>query len=621
MSKKVKLGILRLRHDSSQPKIDDAACHEMLTTGYHSVFGFWEDSSYGYLDLSDFTMFEWLTVPLTADHLTIPDPANNASAVVRRVIQAEIAIDALRARHPDGDPLAGLDGLVVITLPGTTFVMANPQAGQPDQPANLTVNFDAGAAAARGFATCALPVATTTHSFATHEVGHVLGLRHSFGLLNGGSNWNPLSTADDWLPTYGSPYDVMSAEQFGGGRPTYIEDSSPAASVPPRWPGARWASMGPALSTAMLYRAWPQALTGRAEIRNLPSNGQVGTARIHRAHSANGSVALILKPPGANGNDPKGSVVIEYRTPVGWDSGLDTDGDDAARAGVVVHAIIETNTDNGVQPWYQGNIVDDGLRSDLVVPGRALAISVKQFHHAIGGSSDYVDISYQTSSLPSLAIISIERRDQVVGGEVHRTSRTPCGDTVQFGHWLLSSIEEFGAQVAGLASTPMRTDDTSPIDITWLVAGQAVPAGVGQLTVTSNGMLVELQTFVDASTQHLQLQTPAGTAVSVVVTATARDHGGRTAASGPALFSADGTFDGINPEHIPVVVACIKRTIPSLPLPTVIVRPPRDPQYLREFWALQTVGALAGLRAMDLGRAARDAIDRVRDVISLTGQR
>lgn len=47
------------------------------------------------------------------------------------------------ARYPGHDPLAGLDGLVVLTHPGT-WTMANPLAGQPGQPATITTGFDGG---------------------------------------------------------------------------------------------------------------------------------------------------------------------------------------------------------------------------------------------------------------------------------------------------------------------------------------------------------------------------------------------------------------------------------------------------------------------------------------------
>jgi hypothetical protein len=52
MAKQVKLGILRAHKDSSYPSIPGAACIEMMMTSSsrRSVFDYWVDNTYGYLD-------------------------------------------------------------------------------------------------------------------------------------------------------------------------------------------------------------------------------------------------------------------------------------------------------------------------------------------------------------------------------------------------------------------------------------------------------------------------------------------------------------------------------------------------------------------------------------------
>ena len=69
--------------------------------------------------------------------------------------------------------------------------MANPQAGQPGQPATITAGFDGGSATVAGFPVAVLPAMPSDHTFMCHEVGHVLGFTHSFGLDNNGTDWNP----------------------------------------------------------------------------------------------------------------------------------------------------------------------------------------------------------------------------------------------------------------------------------------------------------------------------------------------------------------------------------------------------------------------------------------------
>jgi hypothetical protein len=116
MAKNVRLGIIRARHDTTVPVIPDAACITMLMTGEHSLFNYWINTTRGHLDFIDSPMFPWVDMTIGAD--------------TSRGKQAAAAVAALRAKFPDPEPLAGLDGLVVLTHPGTR-VMPNPQAGSP----------------------------------------------------------------------------------------------------------------------------------------------------------------------------------------------------------------------------------------------------------------------------------------------------------------------------------------------------------------------------------------------------------------------------------------------------------------------------------------------------------
>jgi hypothetical protein len=114
MAKKVRIGIIRARHDIDVPRIPDQVCISMLMTGEHSVFRYWANTSRNHLDFVDSPLFPWVDITLGAD--------------TSRTAQAKAAVDALRARFPNPEPLAGLDGLIVLTHPGDRE-MPNPKAG------------------------------------------------------------------------------------------------------------------------------------------------------------------------------------------------------------------------------------------------------------------------------------------------------------------------------------------------------------------------------------------------------------------------------------------------------------------------------------------------------------
>ena len=115
MAKSVRLGIIRARHDTSVPVIPDPACIAMLMTGDHAVLRFWEDTTRGYLDFEDSTMFPWVDMTVGAD--------------TSRAAQARAAVDALKARFPNPPEWPHLNGLIVISHPGQRTMPNPPRPG------------------------------------------------------------------------------------------------------------------------------------------------------------------------------------------------------------------------------------------------------------------------------------------------------------------------------------------------------------------------------------------------------------------------------------------------------------------------------------------------------------
>lgn len=87
MAKSVRLGIIRARHDTTVPVIPDPACIAMLMTGEHALLRFWENTTRGYLNFVDSSMFPWVDMTIGPD--------------TSRAAQARAAVDALRARFPN----------------------------------------------------------------------------------------------------------------------------------------------------------------------------------------------------------------------------------------------------------------------------------------------------------------------------------------------------------------------------------------------------------------------------------------------------------------------------------------------------------------------------------------
>ena len=231
--------------------------------GPNSLFGFWSATTQQHFDFTGSMMLPTVDIQLGAD--------------VGRNAVAQLAITA--ARNLGGpDPVTGMNGIVVIPFPGVRQI-PNPD-NSPGAPPTVPQGLDGGATSIGGIGVAVVPV-TADFTFLSHEVGHVLGFVHTFGLLNNGTDWN--GSADPVIEgnEYGSPYDLMSSATFGGRwegrRPTTTRHPPSSSRRSPAGPAHdRRDRTSAARSCITQNRARPQAACSTGHIRlpaPLCSNG------------------------------------------------------------------------------------------------------------------------------------------------------------------------------------------------------------------------------------------------------------------------------------------------------------------------------------------------------------
>jgi hypothetical protein len=264
--KRVKVAVLRARHDGSKPLIPDRACIEMILTNANrtSVLNYWENVTDGHLDFVDSSLFPWVDIDIGADD-------------VSRETQCARAFDATKALP--GAILDGFDVFVVLSWPGQ-LTLPNPLAGKAGQPATIVTDLDGGAGpVVQDKPACALPIMTNNHTFMCHEVGHTLGWHHSYGVLNNGIDWDgkaPFTQGE----LYGDPYDIMSSASFGArwldpAVTHYSGDPEFAGPTVADWPNPAAFTMGPAPARAHLHLWDPTALRpGHVLHETVPVGGQ-----------------------------------------------------------------------------------------------------------------------------------------------------------------------------------------------------------------------------------------------------------------------------------------------------------------------------------------------------------
>ncbi|MET0453597.1 MAG: hypothetical protein ABW137_17325 [Mycobacterium sp.] len=539
MARNVRLGIIRARHDTSLPVIPDDVCRSAIMLDDRSLFSYWSDTTYGQLDFIDSVMFPWVDIALGAD--------------TSRTTQATLAVNALRAKFPNPEPLDDLDGLVVYTYPGTV-TMANPLAGQPGQPATISVGIDGGATGVAGLGVAVLPVMSSDHTFMCHEAGHVLGFEHTFGLDNNGTDWDPNDATIIAGPEYGSPYDLMSSGTFAGrwlGTGPFYSASPTFSGTPvPGWPNAgAYGSMGPHMSRAGLYHHMPDTLAHRIIEDVYPIMGATVTARLQPASAPTGAVLLVLHHPTEPPNGVN-DVYVEYRTAAGWDRGLDPLGPSLSREGVVVHSLVD-QPNVGLRVWYRGCIPTVSLDSDVSVAGTNLVVRAD----AIGPRGEWVDVSVTVGTSRAVEIRRGYYAEDIMGavGAVEE-STTPCGDAVRRGEWATATTSEFLVRATGFGG-PGEPTVPAPL-AAWTVGGVPI-SGNGSLEVPVGDVTFPVEYSTDPANFALTLSSRGGERYETPVTVTVTGDG--TSASATAAFNAQGWFTGINPDDIGLLGRCLAK--------------------------------------------------------------
>jgi len=535
MPKQVKLAILRARHDPNTALISDQACLQMLMTSQsrRSVLNYWTDVTEGYLEFDDTEMFPWVDVTIAATDIS-------------RGTQIRQAYDA--SSLLENADLTRFDGFVVLSLPGFLTV-PNPDAGKPDQPATVTLGLDGGSTTFAGKGAAALPVMSSDHTFMCHEVGHVLGFKHTYGVWNNGIDWDGKPPWDQGQ-VYGDPYDIMSSASFGKRTldPSLIRYSSDptfAGAAVVGWPYPSAVRMGPAPARAHVH-LWDPSAIPASRVRHLttPGSGAVQTARLFRAGTPGGSTELVVVHPISEDSEGRGRCYVEYRSVAGWDAGLDVAGPDLARRAVVVHTVAGAAGETGVRCWYRGRIpVPVEIDTDLAVEGTWLVVRVT------GEEADgkYVDVEISTGGTRAIAL-DLKRRTEIVGSVGAQMRRTRCGDELEWATWIQKSTHAYIPHTRGYGGAG-APGVIAPL-ISWTVGGTAVPTGSGTLAVTTADGVFGVDYDLDAATGTLLLTSRAADRYTTEVAATATEPGGGNPTTVNDTFNPPGSMTGFRPSDV-----------------------------------------------------------------------
>lgn len=540
--KSIKVAVLRARHDLSEPYLPERACIEMIMTNTRrtSVLNYWEAVTHDHLDFVGSALFPWVDIAIGTDD-------------VSRGTQCTRALAATAALP--GAILDGFDMFMVLSWPGQ-ISMPNPLAGQPDQPDKIVVaDLDGGAGPTlRGKPACALPVMTSNHTFMCHELGHLLGFRHSYGVLNNGIDWDGMAPFTEG-EVYGDPYDIMSSATFGTRQldPTLSRYRGSPTFIGPRiaeWHNPNAFSMGPPPAQAHLHLWDAAALGTHIAHRPVPAAGQTIRCTLTAA-GRRGGVQLIAVHPGGEDPSGRGRCYVEYRQKGGWDAGLDVAGNDLARQAVVVHTLADTA--ESVRCWYRGRIlVPLELDSDLMVAGTPLSVRVESADVAAGT----VEIAISTGANRGIELYQ-RGGDEVITVLNPQSMSTPCGDPITYGTHITQSLYHYQPVSYGFGGT--GAPDAAPLRATWTVGGVQAMGANGTLEAPTPEGTFTVTYAIDPITAELSLSSRGGEKyrAEVIVTMTEADGTGATTAT--TVFAPLGYYDGHGPGDSQKISRCMAK--------------------------------------------------------------
>ena len=514
MSEPRRVAVLLVRNDPSQAPPPVTTCRDILSSGAWSVARYWTDNSESWFQFAAFDFFGWYDVQL-------PPPPSSRNIINQK------ARDVASAA---GVNLGAYDSFIVMAFPGAGY-----DGGADGVGAGHTAILNAGA----------------DRTFMCHEVGHVLGFNHTYGILTSGADWSDDGIAQLY-PVYGDPYDLMSSATFGGANSTF---NVPASESRAGFPNAL--SSGPMVSRALLHYTRPQALESASRVRHETEGGTNQIVTIYPAGSGEAGKAelFVFHPLGEDGQG-RGRVYVEYRQPhslffnTRWDAGLTPSGDSRSHTGLVVHVIKDDPASGTPVVWYAGRITFPTADTDVQVdtPFGAVTVSVSP-DYARENNPLWVPVRITKGvAHPGILLETPAPTDTVL---VLSSEKRPVPGWEFLGDFTwerraTTRTSQYVAVTSGLAGGG-STDLTRTITLRWFVGNNMCMSTSGTIVVFPPGGThsVHVQYTVDDAKGILTLKNdPNDGAYVVGVSVEAYDLSWQQSASAQSQFDAPGIEEG-----------------------------------------------------------------------------